>query len=130
MARLANITFAARDPGALAAFWAEALAYVVQPPPPELLPLIERGEFDANEAAAIVDPEGRNTRLYFERKEPSRPGTAPVHLDISARDPEAEVVRLTALGASLVEWRSRTIGEETFRWAFMRDPEGNGFCVE
>ncbi|GAA2704481.1 VOC family protein [Actinoplanes palleronii] len=34
IAREVQITFDCADPGALAAFWAEALGYQVQPPPP------------------------------------------------------------------------------------------------
>ena len=44
-----------------------------------------------------------------------------VHLDIESDDVEAEVSRLTALGATEVE-RHHT-------WVVMRDPAGTVFCV-
>ena len=44
-----------------------------------------------------------------------------IHLDIETDDIEAEVARLTGLGASVVE---RIQG-----WVVMRDPVGNVFCV-
>jgi predicted enzyme related to lactoylglutathione lyase len=43
-----------------------------------------------------------------------------VHLDIETDDIEAEVARLTALGATEVERHG---------WVVMRDPVGNVFCV-
>jgi hypothetical protein len=48
-------------------------------------------------------------------------GSARVHLDIHTTDREAEVARLQALGAVLVD-----DGEH---WAIMRDPAGLVFCV-
>ncbi|MCA1849222.1 MAG: hypothetical protein LC704_09605 [Actinobacteria bacterium] len=53
-----------------------------------------------------------------------------MHLDLNASDREAEVERLVALGAREVETRTRTTGPYTETWTVMKDPEGNGFCVE
>ena len=52
-----------------------------------------------------------------------RPGDGParVHIDIHTSDREAEVARLSALGATMVD-----DGEH---WAIMRDPAGLVFCV-
>jgi predicted enzyme related to lactoylglutathione lyase len=47
--------------------------------------------------------------------------TSRIHLDIETNDIEAEVARLTALGATVVE---RIEG-----WVVMRDPIGIVFCV-
>ena len=129
MARLGNLTFACDDPAAMAEFWAAALDYVVQPPPPELQEQIDRGDVDGNSAAAAVDPAGRGPRLFFERKSKGTDGNLPLHLDLWSSDPAAEAARLVGLGASLVEERTRTIGtfEEHFR--YLKDPEGNGFCL-
>jgi hypothetical protein len=44
-----------------------------------------------------------------------------LHPDLAAADRRAEVVRLTALGATVTE----QFGTHTW----MRDPEGNDFCV-
>ncbi|WP_321160612.1 VOC family protein [Janibacter hoylei] len=48
-----------------------------------------------------------------------------LHLDLGAPDLDAEVERLTGVGASVVE--PRRMGD--FRWVTMADPDGNEFCV-
>jgi hypothetical protein len=40
------------------------------------------------------------------------------------------VERLIALGAQLVEHVSHKIGDMVEEWTEMKDPEGNGFCVQ
>jgi hypothetical protein len=40
---------------------------------------------------------------------------------------ELAVKRLSGLGATVVETKTGTFGET---WTVMRDPEGNGFCVQ
>ena len=34
------------------------------------------------------------------------------------------------LGATVVETNRRVTGEFTEEWTVMRDPEGNGFCIQ
>jgi predicted enzyme related to lactoylglutathione lyase len=53
-------------------------------------------------------------------------GSAGVHFDIHTDDLDAEVERLTALGATLVDpsW-----ADHPGRWVIMRDPAGMEFCV-
>jgi hypothetical protein len=48
-------------------------------------------------------------------------GPARIHLDIHTSDRRAEVVRLTALGAGILD--------DTAEWTVMRDPAGLLFCV-
>jgi hypothetical protein len=61
-------------------------------------------------------------RLLLQRV-PERGGDKnAVHLDLETDDPEAEVGRLTAIGAS----RERPLGHGA--WV-LRDPAGNRFCV-
>jgi hypothetical protein len=58
----------------------------------------------------------------FERDTKNR-----VHLDLAplpGTDQATEVVRLTALGARLVD-----IGQGDVDWVVMADPEANEFCV-
>ncbi len=38
--------------------------------------------------------------------------------------------RLAALGATVVETKTQTLGAAQDAWTVTRDPEGNGFCVE
>jgi hypothetical protein len=73
MAIQVQVVMDAADPAAQAEFWARALDYVVQPPPPGFaswddfadkigLPLERRGD-----QSAVVDPAGRGPRVYFQR---------------------------------------------------------------
>jgi len=50
------------------------------------------------------------------------------HLDLFARDHEAEVARLMALGATVTS-ASPDAGHLGFRATVMADPEGHEFCV-
>ncbi|MFC4986869.1 VOC family protein [Saliphagus infecundisoli] len=130
MASLGNITFACEDPRALAEFWAGALDYDLEEPPPEIIEAIEAEGGDLNAAAAAVDPTEDGPRLFFKKMPRSSPEHIPVHLDLDADDREAEVERLTELGATVVETKTGTTGPVTETWIVMRDPEGNGFCVQ
>ena len=130
MARLANITFACEDPSRLAEFWCQAIGYVRQEAPPAFPEAYVAAGRDLGGAAAAVDPDGHGPRLFFRRgpKTPTR--AVPIHLDASAPDRPGEVARLVTLGGTVVETRSRTTGDQVERWTVMRDPEGNGFCVQ
>lgn len=130
MATIGNITFAAEDPASLASFWAQALEYELEEPPPGLLEAIEAEGGDPNAAAAAVDPEGSGPRLFFKKLPRSAPENIPIHLDLNADDREAEVQRLSELGATEIETKSETLGPYTESWTVMQDPEGNGFCVQ
>ena len=130
MATIGNITFACEDPGALAEFWAQAVEYELQEAPPGLREAIEAEGGDPNAAAAAVDPAGRGPRLFFKKMARSSPEHVPIHLDLDAEDREAEVERLADLGATVVETKTETTGPYTETWTVMRDPEGNGFCVQ
>lgn len=130
MASLANITFACEDPDRLAEFWAAALDYVVQDAPPEFMDAWLAAGGDPKAAAAAVDPEGGGPRLFFEKKPKTPTSSIPIHLDLHAPDRESEVERLAGLGASEVETRTRETGPYTETWTIMKDPEGNGFCVQ
>ena len=73
MATAFQVTFDSADPGAHAAFWAEALHYVPAPPPAGFdswdaaldawgIPAERR-----NDRAALVDPDGAGPRLFFQK---------------------------------------------------------------
>jgi hypothetical protein len=53
-------------------------------------------------------------------------GSAGVHFDIHTDDLDAEVERLVALGATLVD---ASWADHPGRWVIMRDPAGMPFCV-
>jgi hypothetical protein len=131
------------DPAALSQFWAEALHYQVQDPPEGFdtweaaLEAWGVPKEDWNSASAVVDPEGKGPRVYFQRVPEPKERKNRLHLDLrisagigASPDErrvaiEPEVERLTALGAERV-------GEKEQRgeyWVVMRDPEGNEFCL-
>jgi predicted enzyme related to lactoylglutathione lyase len=123
-----NVTFSSARPRELGAFWSEALGWAEQEPPPHFLQMLfdaglDPAEFDAY--YAIRNPDGSRPRFLFQRREKSRPESYPIHLDFAADDRQAEIARLIAGGATLIQTKTR--GEQT--WTVMRDPEGNPFCV-
>lgn len=116
------------DPARLAAFWAKALGYRVEEP---------AEGFPRNYSSAVVDPAGAGPRFSFQRVPEPKQVKNRLHVDLNLaggqrvpverrRAPlQAEVERLTALGASLVE----PVEEDAQYWIVMRDPEGNEFCI-
>jgi glyoxalase superfamily protein len=130
MAIPVQITVDARDPRRLAAFWAVALGYVLQPPLPGYL-VRASGE---EQFTAIVDPAGIGPRLLFQRVPEPKTLKNRVHLDVNAGHGyldrraavRAHVARLVAAGATV----QREIQEETGWWMVLTDPEGNEFCLQ
>ena len=145
MARELQVTFDSGDPGAVAVFWAEALGYVVQPPPPPFASWDEA--LDAwgvppehrNDRSAVVDPDGAGPRLFFAKVPEGKTAKNRVHLDVRAAPGlegaermaalEAECERLVALGATRV--RRLEPGQDLGAGHIvMLDPEGNEFCLD
>jgi predicted enzyme related to lactoylglutathione lyase len=114
MLRLAHVTFACEDAAALAAFWGDVLGYDVA----------QRGD------AWTAVPEGDGPSLRFRRMPKSATIELPVHLDVNVPDREQEVARLVGRGALIVSTRKEQFGDVEETWTVMRDPEGNGFCVQ
>jgi predicted enzyme related to lactoylglutathione lyase len=50
-----------------------------------------------------------------------------LHLDLRTRDLEAEVTRVTGLGAVVLT--AEPVSEDGMRWHILADPDGNEFCV-
>ena len=139
-----QVTFDCADPDRVANFWAAALGYKLQDPPegyatwPEFLTAIGVPEADWNKASAIVDPEGRGPRIYFQRVPEAKVVKNRVHLDVNVggghgtpvderrRRVDEAVERLTALGAT----KLRPYEENGEYWVVMQDPEGNEFCLQ
>ena len=134
------------DPEPLARFWAEALHYVLAPPPTGFdtwddfyrsigVPDDELGIGDDR----IVDPRGEGPQIWFQVVPEKKSIKNRLHIDVRAsegRDTplearrervEAEAARLVSLGAT----RLRTISEEGLdHYAVaMADPEGNEFDI-
>jgi predicted enzyme related to lactoylglutathione lyase len=131
---IGNITFACAEPVKLAEFWAAALGYVPIEVPPEIeeafRTAIDRGEVDPTGWAMLVNPNAPGPRLLFQRRPRTPTESIPIHLDLNTDNREAEVARLATLGATVVETTTRTTAGFTETWTVMRDPEGNGFCVQ
>lgn len=143
MARTWQLVIDAAEPDRLARFWAEALGYVVQPPPegfddwPSFLTTIGVPESEFDSASAIVDPDGRGPRVFFQRVPESKAGKNRLHVDVPVSagpdappeervaDQEAERDRLVGLGATEVG----PVEDLGGRWIVMQDPEGNEFCI-
>lgn len=113
-----HITFDARDPYALARFWSRLTGY----------PMEEDADPDADHALLSPGQPGV-PGLLFLRVPDAKTVKNRVHLDIQppAGTRDAEVARLTGLGATVVDDR-RT--EDGLGWVVMADIEGNEFCVE
>ena len=144
MSTAVQIVIDCHDPDRLATFWAEALGYVMQPPPEGFVTwedwLREMGipEDQWNSASAVMDPEGNKPRLYFQRVPEQKEAKNRVHLDLNVGGPhgtaleerrgrvDPEVERLTRLGATTL----RPVEERGEYWVVMQDPEGNEFCVQ
>jgi Glyoxalase-like domain len=140
-----QVVFDTADPEREARFWAAALGYQLQPPPPGFDSwaafLREQGvpEDQWNAASAVTDPEGKEPRVYFQQVPEGKVAKNRMHLDLNvgggSKAPieerrlrvRTEVERLKALGAS-DERGAIDKGEES--WVRMNDPEGNEFCVQ
>jgi Glyoxalase-like domain len=144
MATPIQVTFDCADPDRLATFWATALGYKKQDPPPgyatwpEFLAAQGVPEDQWNAASAIVDPEGIGPRIYFQQVPEPKTVKNRVHLDVNVgggRDTpdderrgrvNAAVERLLGAGAT----RLRACAEHGEYWVVMQDPEGNEFCLQ
>lgn len=144
MATGVQVVIDCADPARLAEFWAAALGYVVQEPPAgfatwqDFLRAQGIPESDWNRASAVVDPERRGPRIYFQRVPEPKTVKNRVHLDLNVSGGlstpvearrervDAEADRLRGLGAT----RLRAGDEHGEFWVVMQDPEGNEFCVQ
>ena len=144
MARDVQVTFDCADPAALAAFWAEALGYQVQAPPPgfdsweQALDAFGVPPERRNDASAVIDPDGSGPRLFFQRVPEGKTVKNRVHLDVRAAPGldgearmaalEAEAERLVARGATRLQ-RYEPEPPLGAGHIVMADPEGNEFCI-
>jgi Glyoxalase-like domain len=134
-----QVTFDAADPHRLARWWADLLHYQIEDGHDLVTSLLEQGlvtEADVVSidgrlflagAAAASDPTGRGPRLFFQQVPEPKTAKNRVHLDVpvAADQLDDEVRRVVASGATLSGFDSHP----GHRWAVMRDPEGNEFCL-
>ena len=126
MTAIASITFASNDPLRLADFWKSALGYEHVEVTPERLAEID-AVVEPGTWAVLRSADGTGPRLVFHRRPKSPTEHIPIHLDLTVADVDDEVERLVALGATVAERKLDPFGAPL---VVMRDPEGNGFCVE
>ena len=105
---LTHITFDCADATTLATFWSA----VLDRPVPE----------DAS--SDYVQLAGQPTWSFFAVPEPKAAKNR-VHVDLAVDDLEAEVARISALGAV----RLGDFDEAGYRWTTFADPDGNEFDV-
>lgn len=124
MASIHDVVFDCRHPASLARFWAAALdGYeVARYDETELARLRGIGIDDPEDDPTVLleGPAGR-PRLFFQLVPEPRAVKNRVHLDLRCDSLDAELDRLTALGALiLAEYTSHVV---------LADPEGNEFCL-
>ncbi|RIJ76459.1 VOC family protein [Nakamurella silvestris] len=142
MSHQMQVVIDAASPAVLGEFWSVALGYRMDDPPPGfdtweealLAGNIPKEQWD--DAYAIVDPEDRGPRVFFQKVPEGKTVKNRVHLDVRAadgpRDPDrwdkiqALVERLVGVGGAVVAERRDDWGGH---WMVMTDPEGNEFCV-
>ena len=114
--RIETVTIDARDPLALARFWAAALGWE------------QRDDEDGDvwvEPGSRHPDYGSSRPLLFLDVPESKSSKNRIHLDLRPDDQDLEVERLEALGACQVSVGQT--GDED--WLVLADPEGNEFCV-
>jgi catechol 2,3-dioxygenase-like lactoylglutathione lyase family enzyme len=107
-----HVVMNARDPDALATWWAEALGWT-------------RSYEDADEVDIDAPDGDAPLRLAFVPVDPLGLARNRIHLDLASRDHQHQhdqVVRLVHAGATRIE-----VGPVP--WAVLADPEGTPFCV-
>ena len=142
-----QVVYDCADPQRLSEFYAAALRYTLQDPPEgfatwdAFLASIGVPEEEWNDGSAVVDPEGKGPRIYFQRMDTPKPGKNRLHLDLDASGGrkvpreerrsriDAEVERILALGLGATRLRAiEDEGVDHYAIA-MIDPEGNEFDV-
>jgi len=105
------VTIDCMDPRNLAQFWVAALGA-------EIIHEVDDG-------AMLVLSSTDNVDLGLQQVDEPRAGKNRLHIDLGSPDRPAEVARLVALGATLVE----EFKYPGMAWSVLQDPEGNEFCV-
>ena len=112
-----------------AAFWSGVLGYTSRPP--------STGPASAGPASTApastapyrsLQPEsGAGIDVLLQRVPDVKRQKNRLHLDLRTPDLDAEVGRVTGLGATLLT--SEPVTEDGWFWHILADPDGNEFCV-
>ncbi|XVU23946.1 VOC family protein [Actinoplanes sp. CA-054009] len=115
---VSHTTVDCADAYALSRWWQAVLAYSEDPDDPN-----EPG----HEECMIYSADRRHRLLFIEVPDAKRVKNR-IHLDLRPTEGtrDAELARLTALGATVVADRRHPDGTG---WVVLADPEGNEFCI-
>lgn len=111
--RVKTVTMDCNDPELMGRFWSQVTGREI----------IDHGQEDPY--WALPDPERRDVTLLLQKVAEEKRTKNRVHLDLHTPDMNAEVERVTALGATIVG-RYEEDGET---WVWLEDPEQNEFCI-
>ncbi|MFI0357657.1 VOC family protein [Actinomadura sp. 9N407] len=100
------------DPERLAEFWAPALGYRAAPPSPPYV--------------SLDDPRGEGPQWLLQRVPEPKTVKNRMHPDLRVADMDAELARVTGLGATVVRG---PFSDDGWLTTVMADPEGNEFCL-
>ncbi len=110
--KIGSIVIACYEFDKMLAFWQEALHYAPREP--------AKGGW-----VVLRDPAGRGPNVSLNQVPKKRSGRSRLHLDLYTDDQEAEVERLTKIGAARYPWRYPPDAD----YVVLEDPDGNLFCV-
>jgi catechol 2,3-dioxygenase-like lactoylglutathione lyase family enzyme len=112
MLKIGSIVWGVRDVPRAIRFWSDALRYrPLREPSDDWAILVPEAGPGVQFAITVVSSDAKDHQRH--------------HLDLYARDAQAEIERLIALGARRVEWRYPPNAD----YVVLADPDGNTFCV-
>jgi predicted enzyme related to lactoylglutathione lyase len=97
-----------------ARFWTAVLGYVTTDP----------GDAPYQ---TLLPADRPGVEVLLQRTADAKSGKNRVHLDLRTRDLDAEVTRVTDLGATVLT--TSPVREEGWTWHILADPDENEFCV-
>ncbi|HYK26477.1 MAG TPA: VOC family protein [Streptosporangiaceae bacterium] len=95
-----------------AAFWTAVLGYV---------------SHEGTPFRSLIPASGDGIEVLLQQVDDVKVGKNRLHIDLRTPDLEAEVARVTSLGATRLT--AEPIIEDDWRWHVLADPAGNEFCV-
>jgi predicted enzyme related to lactoylglutathione lyase len=112
MLKIGSIVWGVRDLQRGIEFWSEALSYRLREEP-------------RDDWAVLVPRDGEGQQVALMQVAAPSEHRRRHHLDLDTEDQDGEVRRLTALGATDVDWDY----EPDADYVVLADPDGNYFCV-